>query len=95
MAAYLIAGINRVSDQETFADYQRRATPTIEPYGGKVIAGAASEPVEGDWQPMVNLIIEFPTMSALKDWYDGDAYRVLRPMRQGSADVDIVAVEGV
>lgn len=95
MAAYLIAGINRISDQETFADYQRRATPTIEPFGGKVIAGAASERIEGDWQPMVNLIIAFPNMAALREWYDCEAYRALRPVRQGSAAVDIVFVEGI
>jgi uncharacterized protein (DUF1330 family) len=94
MVAYLIAGINRISDPETFAGYQSRSVPSFEAYGGKLIAGAPSERLEGDWQPMVNIIVEFPNMETLREWYNSDVYRELIPIRQGAADVDITIVDG-
>ncbi|MCA1668230.1 MAG: DUF1330 domain-containing protein [Thermomicrobia bacterium] len=95
MAAYLIAGVKSISDQAGFEEYRRRVGATMEPYGARYFAAAPPEGKEGNWSAMVTAIIEFPSLEALKEWYDCAAYQELKQLRQRSADVDVVFVEGV
>ena len=95
MAAYLVAGVKSISDQAGFEEYRRRVGSTMEPYGAKYLAAAPPEGKEGDWSATVAAIIEFPSMDALKEWYDCAAYQELKQLRQRSADLDLVFVEGV
>jgi uncharacterized protein (DUF1330 family) len=95
MAAYLIAGINSISDQSTFDEYRGRVGATMEPYGAKFLAGAPAAHVEGTWQPTVGMVIEFPSMDALQQWYNSDPYRELRRLRQRSADVDLIFLDSL
>jgi uncharacterized protein (DUF1330 family) len=95
MAAYLLGTIHSVSDPARVGEYSQRIGGTMEPYGGKYLAAAASEPIEGNAQPMMSVVIEFPSMDALKQWYDCAAYKELRELRQGALEADILAVEGV
>ncbi|MHB8648097.1 MAG: DUF1330 domain-containing protein [Thermomicrobiales bacterium] len=95
MAAYLVVGRKNVSDQAGFEEYRTRVGATMEPYGAKYLARSPGERVEGTWQPMAVVIIEFPSMDALKQWYDCEAYRELKQLRQRSADEDLVFVDGI
>ena len=95
MVAYLIGSINGVSDPAKMEEYRSRVGATMAPYGAKYLAGAPGETVEGAWKPMMVAIIEFPSMDALKQWYECDAYRELRQLRGAAADIDILFVDGV
>ncbi len=95
MAAYLIGSVNSVSDQGRTEEYGNRVVATVEPYGGKYLARGPGERIEGKWEPMMAVIIEFPSMDALKEWYDSAAYRELRELRKGAVDVDLLFINGV
>jgi len=53
------------------------------------------ECIEGKWEQMMAAIIEFPSMEALKEWYDSPAYRELRELRKGALDADMLIANGV
>ncbi len=95
MPAYVLGSVHGIADQARFAEYGQRIGATMAPYGGKFLAAAAGERIEGTAQPLVSVVIEFPSMDALKQWYDCPAYRELREFRKGAVDADILFVEGV
>ena len=41
------------------------------------------------------IILEFPDMDALRQWYGSDDYQVLLKLRQSAARTNLVAVEGI
>lgn len=95
MAAYLIVDLE-VKNPEGFAEYARAVGPTFTPYGGKVVVRrGAFEVLEGNWTPKSVVMIEFPSMDALKRWYNSAEYKPLIAKRQSAAAGNIIAVEGV
>ncbi|HUB97242.1 MAG TPA: DUF1330 domain-containing protein [Stellaceae bacterium] len=95
MTAYLIADLD-VTNEAGFANYRAKVGATFEKYGGRyVVRGGAFEVLEGDWRPTRVILIEFPSMDALKRWYNSPEYRPLIAERKAAANTDVVAVEGL
>jgi uncharacterized protein (DUF1330 family) len=95
MTAYLIADIE-VTNPVQYEEYKRRVPAVIAAYGGRYVArGGASEVLEGTWQPRRSAIIEFPSLAALKAFWESPEYRPLRALRERAASSNIVAVEGL
>jgi uncharacterized protein (DUF1330 family) len=95
MAAYVIVDLN-VKDDAALASYRRAVPATVEKYGGRFIVRAgACEVLEGDWTPKRMVVLEFPSMDALKRWYRSDDYKPLLAERQRYSTADLIAVEGV
>ena len=96
MPAYVIAAMTEARDQEALGEYRRRNTDVVAAYGGRfVVRGGAHETLEGDWQPVRLVVIEFPTAAAAREWYESEDYAPLRELRRRASDTDIVLVEGV
>ena len=94
MAAYLIAEIE-VKNTAGYDEYRRQVGATVEKYGGRfVVRGGAAEKLEGDWSPKRIVVLEFPTMEALKRWYHSPEYKPLIALRQAHTAGDVIAVEG-
>ncbi len=95
MAAYFIADID-VTDQEVYADYRSKVGPILEKYGAKpIVRGGAAEMFEGNWQPGRVVVMEFPDMAALKQWYHSKDYAEALAIRLRAANCRAIAVEGV
>jgi uncharacterized protein (DUF1330 family) len=95
MPAYAIANID-VHTPEVFERYRERVAGTIGQYGGKyIVRGGPSEVLEGGWKPRRLVVMEFPSMAALKDWYHSAEYQAIVAARHDSAHSDIVLVEGL
>lgn len=95
MAAYVIVYLE-VTDPEAFAIYQKASFPTIGPYGGRpLVAGGALEAVEGMMHPKSVVIVEFDTLEQARKWYASPEYARTIPMRQRSANTNLVIVEGL
>ena len=95
MPAYLIAD-EIITDLEAFEDYKRQVMPTIEAHGGRFLSrGANVELVEAgkDWVPGRMVIIEFPSVDAIRTWYNSDEYAPIRAIRQRSAQSTLVALD--
>lgn len=94
MPAYAIAQVE-VTDPETFARYGAQVPATIEKYGGRyLVRGGATQAMEGDWAPPRLVVIEFPSMEQLQQWYDSEEYKPLIELRQQSAKTNLSFVEG-
>ena len=96
MPAYVIASVTDARDAEKLAEYRRGNTDVVAAHGGRFLArGGPHETLEGDWDPVRVVIMEFPDSAAARAWYGSDGYAPLRELRQRASDTDIVLVEGV
>jgi len=94
MAAYLIAD-TQITDHRTYDEYKRQVAPTIAKFGGRfLVRGGSHEVLEGTLQVHRLVVIEFPSMQALKSWYSSPEYAPLLAMRQPAATDHLIAVEG-
>ena len=94
MPAYLIANI-RVKDPAKFASYRDQVAPLIARFGGRyLIRGGAVTPVEGNPTLERVVVLEFPSMDALKTFYFSDDYAPLIALRQEASDGDVALIEG-
>jgi len=95
MPAYLIADI-KITDPATFDEYRKLVPPLIAAHGGRYLArGGASEVLEGAWKPNRTVVLEFPTMAALRAFWTSPEYQPLREMRERSSTSSMIAVEGI
>ncbi len=87
MAVYFVLEIEKVYDQQKFAEYAQRGVPTIQQAGGRLlVVGGSPEEVEGNWQPQAVAILEFADVEHFKGWYNSPDYREVMPLRlQGTA----------
>lgn len=95
MPAYVIADIE-ITDPVGYEEYRRRVPATITQYGGRYLArGGRAETLEGGWQPRRLVVIEFPTMSQARAWYESDDYREPRAIRHRCSEGQAILVEGL
>ena len=95
MAAYLIAEI-RVTDAAGYEEYRNRISPVIAYHGGKyLVRGGKTELLEGADEPGRIVVLEFPTLKKLEDFFHSSEFSALRELRKQSAASRIIAVEGV
>ncbi|HEY2354823.1 MAG TPA: DUF1330 domain-containing protein [Gaiellaceae bacterium] len=95
MPAYVVVE-TIVSDPEQYERYKEAAPPAIEAYGGRYVArGGEKVVLEGDWDPVRVVILEFPDLETAKRWYASEEYGEARKLREGAATLHAVAVEGL
>jgi len=95
MPAYVIAAVSEAWDQDKLIRYREGNTKAVTEHGGRFVArGGSQELLEGDWDPLRIVIIEFPDMDAARAWYHSDAYAPLRELRRSASVTNIVLVEG-
>jgi uncharacterized protein (DUF1330 family) len=94
MAAYVIADIE-VTEPAGFGEYRNRVGATIEQYGGRfVVRGGTVDPKEGDWQPRLLVVLEFPSLEQAERWYNSSEYKPLIAMRENAARTQLIIAEG-
>jgi uncharacterized protein (DUF1330 family) len=95
MPAYVIAETD-VHDAEQYERYKAAAPATIAAYGGSYVArGGELAVLEGDWHPKRVVILQFEDLAAAKRWYESPEYAEARKLREGAANMNLVAVEGL
>ena len=94
MAAYII-GDFELTDPAAFQEYRNRVGATVEQYGGRfVVRGGKVDPKEGDWQPHLLVMLEFPTLEQAERWYNSPEYKPLIAMREKAARTQLIIAEG-
>lgn len=95
MPAYIIVDVN-ITDPAEYEEYKKLTPASIASYGGKfIVRGAPVEILEGDWQPGRFVILEFPSLSIAKDWWNSEEYTAARIIRQRAATTNMIVVDGV
>jgi uncharacterized protein (DUF1330 family) len=92
---YLIVDVTG-TDPALFQQYVDGHQASLARYGGRFLSAAGrTEVIEGDWTPAILVIHEWPSRAAFHAWYDSEEYRLWREMRQRSARVNAVLVDGL
>jgi uncharacterized protein (DUF1330 family) len=95
MPAYYI-GEHKISNVALFDDYLAKVVPMIERFGGRYLTKAGShEILEGDWRPNRVVIIEFPDIASIKNWYLAPEYQPLIALRRSAATDVMIMLEGL
>jgi uncharacterized protein (DUF1330 family) len=95
MPAYVISEVE-MRDAAAFEAYRVVAAKSIEQYGGRyLVRGGAIELAEGGPPPNAFVIVEFPTMTRLREWYASPEYTEASRHRRTALERRLIFVEGV
>ncbi|REF36016.1 DUF1330 domain-containing protein [Thermasporomyces composti] len=95
MAAYVISEVE-ILDERGADEYRARAAASIEQYGGRyLVRGAAPDVVEGEGTSRRIVIVEFPSMERLREWYASPAYAEALRFRATALERRLMFVEGL
>lgn len=96
-AAYLVANIQSVKDQAQYDRYRGAVAGTQAPYGGKfLVRGAMPVMLGSSPTPQGTVvIIRFPSMKNLQDWWNSPGYSAIRPLRESGTVSRLFAAEGL
>ena len=95
MPAYVIVETD-VHDPEQYEQYKAASPGAVAAGGGKFVArGGELAVLEGDWNPSRIVVLEFPDLATAKEWYASERYQEAKKLRDGAANLKMVAVEGI
>jgi uncharacterized protein (DUF1330 family) len=95
MPAYVISEVE-VRDATGFEAYRTIAAKTIAHYGGRyLVRGGAASAAEGGPPPKTLIVVEFPSMGRLREWYVSPEYAEALKVRQTAFERRLIFVEGV
>ena len=95
MTAYAISEVE-VLDEARAERYRELAAASIAHYGGRyIVRGARPQVPEGEW-PLDErvVIVEFPSMARLREWYASPEYAGALAIRQTALARRLLFVEG-
>jgi uncharacterized protein (DUF1330 family) len=95
MPAYVISEVE-VRDAAAFEAYRTVAAQTIAQYGGRyLVRSGAVEAAEGGPPPKTLIVVEFPSMERLRQWYASPEYAEALKHRRTALDRRLIFAEGV
>jgi uncharacterized protein (DUF1330 family) len=95
MSAYVISELE-VRDPASIETYRTIAAASIAQYGGRyLVRGGASDIAEGGPPPNNIVVVEFPSMERLREWYASPEYAEALKVRRTALDRRLIFVEGV
>ncbi len=94
MTCYYIASPDEVSDLNGMKEYAVGSAPVLESFGGRyLVHHGAAERLAGSWHPHAVILIEFPSLKRMYEWYESEEYRPWRELRERSSRASIVVTE--
>jgi uncharacterized protein (DUF1330 family) len=95
MPAYMIVQL-RVTDTEKYAAYRAAVPAVVETFGGRyLVRGGAVEVLEGSHDGRRVVVFEFPSVEAIKRFWNSPEYAKVKPLRENAAEVDAWVIPGV
>lgn len=95
MAAYYLVDVREIKDPVKMADYRARINPVVERFGGRyVVIGGPVQVLEGSYQPVFPVMIQFPSIDDARRWYNSDEYRELKALRLEATVSNAFLMEG-
>ena len=95
MAAFVISEVE-ILDENAATQYRQLASSSIEKYGGRYLARSAeAEVAEGQPTSRRIVIVEFPSMQKLHEWYQSPEYATALKFRGAALDRRLMFVEGL
>ena len=96
MPTYIVVEVDAVHDAEAYELYKQASPAAVAAGEGRfIVRGGEIAVLEGDWRPKRLVLLEFPDLEAAKRFYESPEYQAAKRLREGAADFNMVAVEGV
>jgi uncharacterized protein (DUF1330 family) len=93
--AYIIVETD-IHDHEQYERYRQASPGAVKAGGGRFLArGGEVAVLEGDWRPKRLVLVEFESVDAAKRFYASDIYQAAKRLREGAANLNMVAFEGL
>lgn len=84
-----------IHDAERCQHFMRQVKPALDGAGARyLVRGGAHRIDEGDWQPRRLVVLEFPSVQAWQDFYDGTVYQGVETIRDECTSARLVSVDG-
>ena len=96
--AFFVGNVQEVLDAELFKQYEVAAGKVGARYGSHVVAAGVPLPIDmpRSAPPKGSIIIvQFPSMKNLKDWWNSPEYAAIRPMREKATVGPAYALQGL
>ena len=84
MTAYFVVDLT-IPDPQKLKEYEAAANPLLKKHGARVLARAGTgdyDVIEGDWQPRRLVILEYPSLEAIHDFYNDPEFQPVKRVRQ-------------
>ena len=95
MPAYLLAQI-QVRDWDTYRTYAARTPAIIAKHGGRfLVRGGETELLEGEGAGRRIVVLEFPSMEAVRAFYHSPEYQEAKRIRTSCSDGQFLIVQGI
>ncbi len=95
MAAFVISEVQIVNESAA-AEYRQLAEASIEAHGGRyLVRGAAPVVIEGEPSHRRIVVVEFPSMERVRQWYASPAYAEALKYHRAALERRLMFVEGV
>lgn len=95
MAAYAIVDVD-IYDIEHYLAYQKALRPLLAAVGAcYLVRGGEFKVFEGDYKPRRLIMVEFPSLAVMRDFYESDEYQAMKPQRLACCNSRIIGVEGL
>jgi uncharacterized protein (DUF1330 family) len=95
MPAYVIVE-TAIHDPAQYERYKAASPAAVAGGGGRfVVRGGEVAVLEGEWRPKRLVVLEFENLEAAKRFYESEEYQEVKKLRDGAANLNMVAVEGV
>ena len=92
MAALFIVQAS-VSQREGYKTYQAAVLPLVQAWGGRLRAtGVELEVLEGAHDGRRLVVFEFPSMDAIRRFWNSPEYEKVKTLRKDAARIDVWAV---
>jgi uncharacterized protein (DUF1330 family) len=92
-AAYLVGHI-AVLNPEKWTEYRSQVPATLAPWGAElVLRGKLDAVLTGEHVYTDLVVIRFPDIQAVKNWFSSPAYQALIPLREQAANVVLLSYE--
>lgn len=96
MPAYYLVDVREIKDAVKMEDYRKRIGAVVERFRGRyVVRGGPFQVLEGSYQPVFPVMIEFPTIDDARRWYNSDEYRELKQLRLSATVSNAFFMEGI
>jgi len=94
MPAYLIAQLN-IHDRPGYARYSAGFMEIFARYGGRLLSvDEAPKVMEGEWNFMRTVLLEFPSEAQAHAWYQSPEYQELSQHRWAASQANLVLIKG-
>ena len=94
MTAYVLAQMS-IHDRALYDRYASRFFPTLEPFGGRLLAAdEAPAVVEGGWDLQKVVLIAFPDAAMAQAWMGSEAYQSISKDREAATDGTVLLIRG-